>query len=136
MVSLHARHTGIDTLVDVSELPRRCVSGFVTLRSSFFKALCVKGVGYSVALAGEIGEAAEEGGVLSDRFERNVPLSEECDDDIDRLFCSAARVRIWRHNSVSSTGESCVLSFIDCMDFDVGMYCSSRGISFLEPGRS
>src|SRR5579862_8133384 len=136
MVSLHARHTGIDTLVDVSELPRRCVSGFVRPVSSVFKEFCVNRVGYSVALAGEIGEAAEEGGVLSDRFERNVPLSEECDDDIDRLFCSVARARIWRHNSVSSTGESSVRSFMDCMDFDVGMYCSPRGISFLEPGRS
>lgn len=120
----------------MSEIPRLCIPGFIRPALSFFKELCIKGVGYSVGLAGEIGEAAEDGGVLSDRFERNVPLSEECDDDIDRLFCSAARARIWRHNSVSSTGESSNLSFMDCMDFDVVMYCSPGGISFLATGRS
>lgn len=48
--------------------------------------LFVSGAGYSVFLEGEIGDAADEGGVLTDRFERDVSLSDDRDEDIERLF--------------------------------------------------
>ena len=76
----------MDTFVEVSEPPRLCVSGFFNPGLLFFTELLVKGAGYSVVLAGEIGDAAEDGGVLSDRFERDVSLSVDRDEDIDRLF--------------------------------------------------
>ena len=86
MVSLQARHTGIDTLVEVSGPPRLSVSGFLNPGLLFFNELFVKGAGYSVIFAGEMGEAAEDGGVVSDRFERDVALSVDRDEDIERLF--------------------------------------------------
>jgi hypothetical protein len=38
------------------------------------------------------GDEADEGGVFSDRVDRDVPLSEEREDDIDRLFSACTRI--------------------------------------------
>jgi hypothetical protein len=62
-----------------------CVSAFFGPGLVFLE-LFVSGPGYSAFLEGEIGDAADEGGVLTDRFERDVSLSDDRDEDIERLF--------------------------------------------------
>jgi hypothetical protein len=66
-----------------------------------------------------MGDAADDGGVFSDRRDRESSLPEDREEDIEPAFCPTLD-RIWRHNSGSSIGGSNDLSLKEFMEVEVG----------------
>jgi hypothetical protein len=55
--------------------------------------LFVRGAGYSIFFEGEMGDAADDGAVFSDRRDRESSLPEDREEDIDPAFCpTVARI--------------------------------------------
>jgi hypothetical protein len=69
------------TFVEISETSRVC-SDFLNL-SALGLLGRPRGAGYPVFLEGEIGDAAEDGGVSSDRRERESSVPDDREEDME-----------------------------------------------------
>lgn len=103
------------TFVETSDISRVC-SDFLNL-SALGLLGRPRGAGYPVSLEGEIGDAAEDGGVSSDRRERKSSLPEDREEEMEPAVCPALDL-ICRHNSGSSTGGSNDLPFKEFVEVD------------------